>query len=124
MGRRPCRRRHERKGRTRDRSGRSDAYSVYLGEVTAVGEQRSQGSGRVLLLALLDVAVAAVIAVLVFRTFGAVSGVDTNPPECYNSSGGVVSCALTPATLMLPTFGVVLLGLVVWQWRHRLGTRT
>jgi hypothetical protein len=73
---------------------------------------------------LLDVAVAAVVAVFVFRTFGAVSGADTNPPECYNASGGVVSCALTPSVLMLPTFAVVLLGLGVWQWRHRRGMRT
>jgi hypothetical protein len=72
---------------------------------------------RFLLLLLVDVAVAAVAAILVFRTFGAVNGVDTNPPECSNSSGGVVSCSLTPPVLMVPTFGVVLLGLVVWQWR-------
>jgi len=74
---------------------------------------------KVLLLLLLDVAVAAVAAILVFRTFGAVGGADTNPPECHNSSGGVVSCSLTPTVLMVPTFAVVLLGLVVWRWRRR-----
>lgn len=86
--------------------------------MTSVGVQSSRGARRVLLLALVDLAVAAVVAVLVFRTFGAVSGVDTNPPECYNSSGGVVSCALTVPALMLPTFVVVLLGLATWQTRH------
>jgi uncharacterized membrane protein len=91
--------------------------------VTSVGEQTSRGVGRVALLTLFEVAVAAVVAILVFRTFGAVSGADTNPPECYNASGGVVSCALTSQVLMLPTFAVVLLGLVVWQWRHQRVTR-
>ena len=77
-----------------------------------------QRARRVLLLALIDVVVAALVAVLVFRTFGAVSGVDTNPPECYNSSGGVVSCSLTPPLLMLPTFVVVMAGLAAWQTRR------
>lgn len=72
-------------------------------------------ASRVVLLGLLDAVVAAVIAFLVFRTFGAVSGSDTNPPECLNSSGGVVTCSLTTLVLMLPTFAVVLLGLVAWQ---------
>lgn len=93
-------------------------YPEYLEDVTSVGEQSSRVAARVLLLALVDVAAAAVVAVLVFRTFGAVSGVDTNPPECYNSSGGVVPCALTAPALMLPTFVLVLLGLATWQTRH------
>ena len=63
------------------------------------------------------------VAVVVFRTSGAVSGADTNPPECYHSSGGVVPCSLNRPVLMLPTFGVVLLGLVVWQWGRRRGVR-
>lgn len=70
---------------------------------------------NVLLLGLLDVAVAVVVAVLVFRAFGAVSGADTSPPECYNAWGRVVPCSLSQSKLMLPTFGVVLVGLVAWQ---------
>ena len=85
------------------------------------GEVRTPKPGRrLLLLALMDVAVAAALAVLVFKTFGSVSGVDTNPPECYNSWGGVVSCSLTPPVVMLPTACVVLLALAGWQafrWR-------
>ena len=77
-------------------------------------------ASRVVLLGLLDVVVAAVLAFFVFNTFGAVSGSDVNPPECLNSSGGVVSCSLTAPVLVLPTFAAVLLGLVAWQitrWR-------
>ena len=91
--------------------------------MTSVGEESSRGAAKAFLLMLLDVAVAAAAAILVFRMFGAVSGVDTNPPECYNSSGRVVSCALTAPVLVLPTFGVVLIGLLVWQWRRRRGGR-
>ena len=70
---------------------------------------------RALLVGLLDVVVAAVVAVFVFQTFGAVDVSDTNPPKCLNSSGGVVSCSLTVPVLMLPSFAAVLLGLVAWQ---------
>ena len=70
---------------------------------------------RVLLLGALDIVVAGVVALLVFSIFGAVSADDTNPPVCHNRSGGVVSCSLTQSALMLPTFGVVLLGLGAWQ---------
>lgn len=87
--------------------------------MASVRRQHSQGPRRVLLTALVDVAVAAVVAVIAFRAFGAVSGVDTHPPQCYSASGGVVSCALTPPAVMLPTFALVLVGLVLWQWRHR-----
>ena len=87
------------------------------------GHERSANQARrILLLALLDVAADAVVAYLVFWTFGAVSGVDTNPPECYNSWGRVVSCSLTPPMLMLPTACVMLLALAAWQsfrWRNR-----
>jgi hypothetical protein len=81
----------------------------------------SQGRGirGVLVLGLVDVAAAALIAVLVFRTFGAYSGVDANPPVCSNASGNVVSCSLTAPVLMLPTFAVALLGLVAWQALRR-----
>jgi hypothetical protein len=78
--------------------------------------------GRVLLVSLADVAVAAVVAVLVFRIFGAVSGADTRPPECYNAWGRVVGCSMTQSRLMLPTFGAVVLGLVAWhtsRWARR-----
>ena len=64
---------------------------------------------------LIDNAVAMAVAVLVFSLFGAVSGEDTNPPVCYNGSGGVVSCSLTTTALMLPTFGLVLSSLAAWQ---------
>ena len=75
---------------------------------------------RVLRLAVLDVVVAAVVALLVFRTFGATAGSDVNPPVCSNASGGVVSCDLTAPVLVLPTFVAVLLVLVAWQVvRHR-----
>lgn len=80
---------------------------------------RSEEVRRVLLLCLLDVVVAAVVALVAFTIFGAVSGVDTDPPECYNSWGGVVSCSLTPPVMMLPTFGVVLLALAAWQAHRR-----
>lgn len=77
------------------------------------------GSRRVLVLGLVDVAAAALIAMLIFRMFGANSGVDTNPPVCSNASGNVVSCSLTAPVLMLPTFAVSLLGLVAWQTLRR-----
>ena len=76
------------------------------------GQHRAR---RVVLLGLLDGVVAAVVAIFVYNTFGAVSGSDVNPPECLNSAGGVVSCSLTVPVLMLPTFTAVLLGLVAWQ---------
>jgi hypothetical protein len=69
------------------------------------------------------VAAAAVAAVLVFGIFGVQSVVETNPPVCYNALGQVVSCSLKPTVLMLPTFGVVVLGLAAWQtsrrWKRR-----
>jgi hypothetical protein len=73
---------------------------------------------RVLLVSLVDVAVAAVVAALVFRIFGAVGGADTRPPECYNAWGRVVGCSMTQSRLMLPTFGAVALGLLAWHKRH------
>lgn len=78
-------------------------------------ERPRRGARRVIALGLLDMAAASLIAVLVFQLFGASSGVDTNPPVCYNASGGVVSCSLTQPVLMLPTFAIGLLGLVTWQ---------
>ena len=83
-----------------------------------VDQHSSEGSRRVLVSALLDVAVATVAAVLVFWIFGVQSVAETNPPVCYNSSGQVVSCSLTAPMLMPPTFGVVLLGLAAWQTRR------
>lgn len=74
-----------------------------------------RGASRVVLVGLVDVVVAAAIAFLMFRAFGAVSGSDVNPSECVNASGGVVSCSLTAPVLMLPTFDAVLFGLVAWQ---------
>jgi len=70
---------------------------------------------RVLLLWLIDLAVAALLAILVFRLFGAYSGNDTNPPVCSNASGDVVSCSLAREALLLPTFLIALLGLITWQ---------
>lgn len=90
-------------------------------DMTAVGGRRL-GLGRTLAVGFIDVVAAILIAMLVFRLFGASSGVDPNPPVCYNAAGGVVSCDLTQAVLMLPTFGIVLFVLVVWQvfrWRRR-----
>ena len=84
-----------------------------------VDEHRSEGTRRVLVLGLVDVAVATVVAVLVFWIFGVQSVAETDPPVCYNSSGQVVSCSLTAPMLMPPTFGVVLLGLAAWQTRRR-----
>lgn len=78
-----------------------------------------RGVRGVVVLGLVDVAGALLIAVLAFRLFGASSGDDTNPPVCYNTTGGVVSCALTPPVLMLPTFAIALLGLVLWQTSRR-----
>jgi hypothetical protein len=72
-------------------------------------------AAKVLALAALDVVVATVVALLVFRTFGAYAGSDVNPPECTNASGGVVSCDLTTPVLALPTFVLVLLLLAGWQ---------
>ncbi|MEZ5092024.1 hypothetical protein [Nocardioides sp.] len=82
-----------------------------MSEVTA---RRSAG-GRLLLLGVVDVLVAGVAAMAAFHWFGAVSGDDTNPPTCYNGAGHTVSCALTQPVVMLPTFIVVLLGLVAVQ---------
>ncbi len=62
---------------------------------------------------------ALLIAAYAFPLFGASSGDDTNPPVCYNTTGGVVSCTLTPPVLMLPTFVIALLGLVLWQTSRR-----
>ena len=70
---------------------------------------------RPLLLLVVDVVVALAVALLVFRLFGATAGNDSNPPVCSNTSGGVVSCDLTPQVLMLPTFVGVLLVLATWQ---------
>lgn len=73
------------------------------------------------MVALADVGVAGAAAIVVFRMFGPTSGADTNPPVCYNAAGGIVSCSLTPATLMLPTFFGVLLILAIYQvirWRR------
>ncbi len=67
------------------------------------------------LLLLADVGVAGLLALLVFRMVGAVSQADTNPPVCTNDAGNVVSCAMTPGAVMLPTFLVVLLLLVGYQ---------
>jgi hypothetical protein len=83
-----------------------------------MAQRRSQQARRVLLLALVDVAAAAVVALLVSRTFGAVSGIDTNPAVCFNTAGGVVSCPLTPSVLVPATFVVVLAGLAAWQTRR------
>lgn len=89
------------------------------------GTGKASRAARVLhwlALAALDVGVAAVAAVLVFRIFGAVSADESNPPICYNTYGHVVSCAMTPAVVMLPTFVVVLLAMVALQllrWRRR-----
>ena len=69
--------------------------------------------------ALANVGVAGAVAILVFRTFGATSGADTNPAVCYNAAGGTVSCSLTPATLMLPTFFGVVLILAIYQLVRR-----
>jgi hypothetical protein len=82
---------------------------------------RSTGGIRgVVLLGLLDVAVAALIAVLVVRVFGVSSVAETDPPVCYDASGGIVSCSLTPSLLLVPTFAIVPLGLGLWQaLRHR-----
>ncbi len=83
------------------------------------GAERTRRRVVRVLWGLVDVAAAAFVALLVFRTFGAVSGVDTNPPECFSTSGQRVSCSLTPLTLMLPTFAVVLLGLAAWRASRR-----
>lgn len=91
----------------------NNGMNVRLGHNVRHGRSASRKPNRAP--GLLDVVVAAVIAFFVFRTFGAVSGSDINPPECLNSSGGVVSCSLTVPVLMLPTFAAVLLGLVAWQ---------
>lgn len=90
-------------------------------DMSSVSVQRS-GIGRILVVALVDLAAAALIAVLVFRMFGAYVVDETNPPVCSNASGNVVSCSLTPTVLMLPTFLIALLGLLAWQAlrrRHR-----
>ncbi|MEZ5096383.1 MAG: hypothetical protein R2731_09845 [Nocardioides sp.] len=73
---------------------------------------------RILLIGVVDVIVVGLVATLAFRVFGATSGVDTLPPECYNASGGVVSCSPTPPVLMIPTFLVALPALVGWQLRR------
>jgi hypothetical protein len=70
---------------------------------------------RVLVIGSLDLVAAALLAVVAFRLFGASSGVDTNPPVCHNANGGIVSCSLTQAVVMLPTFAISLLVLVVWH---------
>lgn len=75
--------------------------------------------GRILLLGTADVVAAALLALLVFRMFGAYSGQDTNPAVCFNTTGNVVSCSLTPTVLMLPTLVVTLLALVAWQVSRR-----
>ena len=82
-----------------------------MSEVTA----RRSADGRLLLLGVVDVLVAGVAAMAAFHWFGAVSGVDTIPPTCHNGTGRVVSCALTQPVVTLPTFAVVLLGLVAVQ---------
>jgi hypothetical protein len=87
--------------------------------VKTVDEHSREGTRPVVVLSLLDVAAAAVAAVLVFGLFGVESVAETSPPVCYNSLGQVVSCSLTPPMLMLPTFGVVLLGLAAWQTSRR-----
>lgn len=74
---------------------------------------------RTLALGIMGVIAAALTAMLVFHLFGASSGVDTNPPVCYNAAGGVVSCALTPPALMWPTFGITLLAIVMWRVLRR-----
>lgn len=75
----------------------------------------SRGALRVSAALAVDVLAAGAAALLVFRLFGAWSGVDTNPPVCSNAAGEVVSCSLTQPVLMLPTFVVVLALLVSWQ---------
>jgi hypothetical protein len=80
-----------------------------------LGMAERSGRRRLVLMGVIDIAVALAVAVSVFSSFGAVSGDDTNPPVCHNGSGGVVSCSLTTTALMLPTFGVVLSSLAAWQ---------
>jgi hypothetical protein len=82
-------------------------------------ERQRSGIRRILVLGFIDVAASALIAVLVFRMFGAYSGVDTNPPVCHNVSGDVVSCSLTAPVLLLPTFAIALFGIVAWQTLRR-----
>jgi hypothetical protein len=55
------------------------------------------------------------VALVAFRLFGAYSGIDTNPPVCYNAAGGVVSCSLDQPVVMLPAFALTLLVLIAWQ---------
>jgi hypothetical protein len=76
-------------------------------------------STRILLLGVLDVAVAGAVAIGVFRLIGASSGDDTNPPVCSNYAGGNVSCSLTAPVVMLPTFAIVLFALVAFQLIRR-----
>lgn len=59
------------------------------------------------------VLIAAVVAYGVFMAFGAYSGVDTQPPVCYNAWSSVVPCSRTLLTVLLPTFVVVLAALVI-----------
>ena len=99
-------------------NGMRDSATIFRSVKTVDGHS-SESTRRVLVLSLLDVAVAAVAAVLVFGIFGVVSVVETNPPVCYNAGGQVVSCSLRPAMVMLPTFGVVLLGLAAWHTSRR-----
>ena len=76
---------------------------------------RARRAWSIPVIALADVGAAGAAAILVFRMFGPLSGVDTNPPVCYNAAGYIVSCSLTPAKLMLPTFVGVLLILAIYQ---------
>ena len=97
-----------------------DAEDMSIRPPVATSQRGVRG---VLLMTLMDVVAAALVSLLIFRLFGASSGDDTNPPVCYNASGGVVSCSLTPSILMLPTFVIVLMGLLAWQTRRRRSRR-
>lgn len=76
---------------------------------------RTQRLGRLLLIGVVDVAVAVALGTVASLAFGAWAGNDSNPPVCSNYWGRNVACTLTYPVIFVPTFVVVVGALLAFQ---------
>jgi hypothetical protein len=81
---------------------------------------------RLVVLAAVDLVVAAAAGLLIVRLFGVAGQSDTMPPECTNHLGNTIDCSQGDWAQIVAwvVFGVLLLGLWAFHGRRTLGFRT
>jgi hypothetical protein len=75
------------------------------------------GVARTFVLAVVDVCVAGLVALVFWMNVGVAGGSDTNPPTCTTSTGRHVDCSLDGSLRFAQAaiFVAVLVTLVTWQ---------